>query len=324
MDLRTVKLWLASGTFTLAVGAAHAQSRNGHGPIPHRRIERPSPLPTPVVTGPALDVVFAIDATGSMGDEIEDVKDHVWQIATGLAAGTPRPDVRFGLVIYRDRGDSEHTRSFPLTRDLDAVHRELRAIQATGGGDNPEDVDAGLELAVREMDWSRPAARMVFLIGDAPPQNYGVDRSALLAEAVRREIRITTLEASGMNAQGTAAWRAIADRTGGHYEALMYTQTMRLADGRERTVIRAGSRSYVAPRVLSAAERSEDLATLTARGLARPAAPADLAAFDGAGRASRGAPGGAPARAAAPVENNVGASILRHARARAAEAGVGY
>ena len=43
----------------------------------------------------ALDVVFLIDATGSMGDEIEQLKANMVSVAEQIDKLTPRPDVRF-------------------------------------------------------------------------------------------------------------------------------------------------------------------------------------------------------------------------------------
>src|SRR5438045_3253196 len=79
------------------------------------------------VSRPRLDVVFAIDTTGSMGDEIDVVKGKLRSMVSEIARGNPRPDVRFGLVAYRDRGDAYVTRPTALTRDIDAV---VGAIQS--------------------------------------------------------------------------------------------------------------------------------------------------------------------------------------------------
>ena len=54
---------------------------------------------------PRLDVVFLLDATGSMGDEIDAVKEKIQEMISQIAVGDPAPDVRFGIVAYRDRRD---------------------------------------------------------------------------------------------------------------------------------------------------------------------------------------------------------------------------
>jgi hypothetical protein len=52
-----------------------------------------------------LDLVFLIDATGSMGDEIGKLKATLRTIANEVAQLPSRPDLCFGLVAYRDKGD---------------------------------------------------------------------------------------------------------------------------------------------------------------------------------------------------------------------------
>ncbi len=292
------------------------------------------PAETP--RGPRIDVVFAIDATGSMADEIQQVKQHLWATANGILQGDPQPDVRFGLVVYRDRTDSEHTRVVPLTRDVDAIHRELMNLRAMGGGDYPEDVDAALQLAVDEMNWSDTGAKLVFLIGDAPPKNYGVDRTALLERARRAEITFHTVQASGMTPEGGTLFTQIAQLTGGEAEILTYRQ-MIAHNGRQRLLLRRGEEVFMSRRPLRERERALSFRELRSRDLIRPA-PAAVARRAAPARARRrmargraGGPGGAPrsaaAPAAAPVEfsdSDIGGIVNREAR-RAAEAeGVSY
>ena len=59
---------------------------------------------------PRIDVVFLLDATGSMGDEIAVIKEKMREMISAIALGEPSPDVRFGIVAYRDRGDEYVTR----------------------------------------------------------------------------------------------------------------------------------------------------------------------------------------------------------------------
>lgn len=287
--------------------------------------------------GPRIDVVFAIDATGSMADEIQQVKQHLWATANGILQGDPQPDVRFGLVVYRDRGDAEHTRVVPLTRDIDAIHRELMNLRAMGGGDYPEDVDAAIQLAVDEMNWSDTGARLVFLIGDAPAKSYGVDRAALLERARRAEITFHTVQASGMSAQGGSLFTQIAQLTGGEAEILTYRQ-MIAHGGRQRLLLRRGEAVFMGRRPLREAERALSFRELQARDLIRPA-PAAVARRAAPARVRRRAhrrpgAGAVPPRgaarartAAAPVEfsdSDIGGIVNREAR-RAAEAeGVAY
>src|SRR4026208_1385681 len=93
-----------------------------------------SPEPTPpdpiVAPGHQIDVVFAVDTTGSMGGLIDGAKRTVWSIATHIRKTDEQADVRIGLVAYRDLGDDYVTRDFALTGDLDAVFTELSGHRA--------------------------------------------------------------------------------------------------------------------------------------------------------------------------------------------------
>lgn len=288
---------------------------------------------TPPTPPPRIDVVFVIDATGSMGDEIEQVKSHLQSTARSITSGLPRPDVRFGIVVYRDREDTEHTRMVPFTRNVDAVQSELASIQAIGGGDTPEDVDAGLTLAIQEMAWDPAAAHLLFLVGDAAPKDYGVDRQALLRRAREREIRIHSIQASGMDVEGARYFASLSNATGGVAEVLTYRHDV-VVDGGPRVLFRRGGDSFVTSRALTPAEAELSFTELDDRHLvvrdetgrfAAAAAPtAGMGGAPGARRATRGggaAPAAAPAGAA---DSDIGGIIARETRGAATERGVAY
>src|SRR5882724_11712513 len=140
---------------------------------PWRGADRPAPMRPAPVAKRAVDVVFAVDTTGSMGGLLEGAKRTVWSIATHIRKTDPEADLRVGLVAYRDIGDDYVTRDFALTGDLDAVFTELSGYQAAGGGDTPEDVDAALDDTLHKMAWRDDAKKLVFLVGDAPPASRG-------------------------------------------------------------------------------------------------------------------------------------------------------
>src|SRR5690606_159274 len=75
----------------------------------------PIPAPAPVAVDPskhAIDVVFAVDTTGSMSGLIDGAKRTVWSIATHIRQTDPNANLRIGLVAYRDIGDEYVTRPF--------------------------------------------------------------------------------------------------------------------------------------------------------------------------------------------------------------------
>ena len=157
----------------------------------------PAPTLDPVHEGTAhpVDIVFAVDTTGSMGGLLDGAKRTVWSIANQVRSIDPDADLRVGLVAYRDLGDDYVTRDFALTDDLDAMYVELTGYQAAGGGDVPENVDAALYDAVHKMKWRDGAKKMIFLVGDAPPSSRGevptFDLTAV--EAAKHQIKINTI-----------------------------------------------------------------------------------------------------------------------------------
>lgn len=173
---------------------------------------------------PRIDVVFVLDTTGSMSGLLDGAKQKIWAIANRLASGQPRPDLRVGLVAYRDLGDDYVTRRFDFSSDMDAVYAELLSYQAGGGGDHPEHVGRGLDDALNTMQWSSgdQVLRLVFLVGDAPPHDDHADTLPtveLAARAAASGIIINTIQC-GAARDTELAWRRIAAATGGEYASI--------------------------------------------------------------------------------------------------------
>lgn len=164
-----------------------------------------------------LDVVFVLDTTGSMSEEISALKGTIQKVASTLKGMKVQP--RLGLVEYKDRGDAYVTRMTQMTTDVAGFTERVAAIRASGGGDMPEHVNAGLRVAVDQLRWrDSSVARLVFLVGDAPPklQYQGdVSYARSVRTAGQKGIKVFTIAASGMNDQGQVVWRQIAQYTGG-------------------------------------------------------------------------------------------------------------
>ena len=164
-----------------------------------------------------VDLAFVLDTTGSMAEEIEAVKATIRTVADQL--GTAQTDVRIGLVEYKDRTDCLLTRTFPFSSDLRAFGGQVAAISASGGGDTPEDMHAGLAAALDKLQWRADAvARMVVVIADAPPHlDYKNQRDYADAakRAAARGIKLYSVSASGMDDTGQVVMRQLAQLTGG-------------------------------------------------------------------------------------------------------------
>lgn len=172
-----------------------------------------------------LDVVFLIDTTGSMGDEIARIKGSLLDVTGKLRSLEREFDLRYGAVLYRDLGDDYVTKAHPFTGDIEAFDRALADVQANGGGDGPESLNQGLAVAIDAMDWRRDAAKVVFLIADAQPHmDYEGDVSYATSAraALARGIRVHSVAASGLGDAGTVAFRQIAQLTRGKFIFIEY------------------------------------------------------------------------------------------------------
>lgn len=117
---------------------------------------------------PDVDIVFCVDTTASMQDDIDAVKAKLGELVDALAAA--HPDWQVGVATYRDRGDDYEAKTIQtLTRDKALAQAGVDALKAEGGGDYREHVYAGLDVALREQPWREGASRRILLIGDAPP-----------------------------------------------------------------------------------------------------------------------------------------------------------
>lgn len=170
---------------------------------------------------PKVDVVFVLDTTGSMGGLIQTAKDKIWSIATTMSQAQPTPDIRIGLVAYRDRGDQYVTQVVDLSDDLDSVYATLMDFTADGGGDGPESVNKALFDAVNSISWSQDpqAYQAVFLVGDAPPHmDYRDEKQypEIMAMAMEKGIVVNTIQCGEM-ALTLAPWQQIASLGKGSY-----------------------------------------------------------------------------------------------------------
>ena len=173
-----------------------------------------------------LDLLFLLDATGSMADEIDQIKTTLLSISERINALPSRPDLRFGMVTYRDRGDEFVTRVYDFDADVPTFLSTIQDVIADGGGDTPESLNEALHVAVHTPNWRLDdAIRLIVLVADAPPhldyvEDY--DYAAEMIEANRRGMKIFTIASSGLDSQGEYIFRQIAQHTMGRFIFILY------------------------------------------------------------------------------------------------------
>ncbi|WP_296679997.1 VWA domain-containing protein [Novosphingobium sp.] len=170
-----------------------------------------------VMAPPKLDLMLAIDTTGSMGDEIRYLQSELAAILDAIRTRHPGLDIRVGFVFYRDVGDDYVTNTVPLTRDFAAAQGALAQRYAGGGGDYPEAMDQALVRAARQ-DWRRDAVKSLLLVADAPPHDENMGMAWRAAEHLRaNRVHIVAVAASGVADKAEYAMRAMAALTQSRY-----------------------------------------------------------------------------------------------------------
>jgi hypothetical protein len=168
-----------------------------------------------------IDVAFVVDATGSMGDELEYLKVELVDVLSRVKSSNPGSTIRTGSVFYRDKGDDYVTRLSKFTNDHSTTVNFIKDQEAGGGGDWPEAVHSALGKAVKELAWSASAkTRLIFLVLDAPP-HYEPDVTEEIQEynrlAAENGIKIIPVTASGIDKGTELLMRFLAVSTNGTY-----------------------------------------------------------------------------------------------------------
>ena len=168
-----------------------------------------------------MDIVFAVDATGSMGDEIRYLQAELYDVIEKVKQGNPNLNLNMGSVFYRDKEDAYLTVQQDLTSDISKVMNFMKAQSADGGGDEPEGVDAAMEVAIGKFKWREDArARVMFLVLDASPHHDKETMEKLnkyTIMAAEKGIRIVPIVCSGIDKASEYLMRSMALATNGNY-----------------------------------------------------------------------------------------------------------
>ena len=115
-----------------------------------------------------FDIVFLIDATGSMGSYIEAAKCTAEDLSKILRQKFPETNFQYGYVFYRDPIDSNGDihEIINLTDNVNSLPEKIGKIVAKGGGDMPEDWAGAYKKVNEEVEW-RNGNKVIFHLADA-------------------------------------------------------------------------------------------------------------------------------------------------------------
>jgi len=168
-----------------------------------------------------VDLMFVIDTTGSMYDEIEYLKTELLNVINRVKDENKNAVIRLSVNFYRDEGDVYVLRSNDFTTDVEAMLQKLQQETANGGGDYPEAVHKALDDAINNHSWSENSVKLCFFVLDAPPH---IEQKDTLLPSIEKAsemgIRIIPVASSGVDTQTEFLLRTFSALTGGTYTFL--------------------------------------------------------------------------------------------------------
>lgn len=234
----------------------------------NRVVEVKLPVPRHNPQQIPLDIVFIMDTTGSMGEEISRLKNTIEIINMNLSSISIKPKLRFGMVLYKDVDDVYVTKVIPLTSSLDDFIKRLQEVEASGGGDGPEDLQSALSDSIKKIQWNSNGIRLSFIITDAPPHlDYGQKYTYAHAarDAQKMGIKFFSVGTGGLDLMGEYVLRQIAQYTYAKYIFLTYGEKGESEGGKEGSVSHHTGSNFQTDKLESIIIRfaKEELAHLT-------------------------------------------------------------
>lgn len=142
----------------------------------------------------SLDLVFVIDATESMKDDITKLRELMEGLLKDILPHYP--SYRIGLVLYKDYfEDFLVKQACPFTTDIAVFRKALGSFNVQGGRDIPEAVYEALDGALM-FSWNSASDKKVILIGDAPPHpkpRGRVTKESVDEKAVQKQVQMNVI-----------------------------------------------------------------------------------------------------------------------------------
>jgi hypothetical protein len=211
---------------------------------------RPTPAAAvPTKARPIVQIAILLDTSGSMDGLIEQAKTQLWKIVNEFAkarrAGMA-PDIQVALYQYGTPSLGVETgyikQLLPLTDDLDKVSEELFKLR-TNGGD--EYCGMVIQKAAQELKWSdaKDAYKAVFIAGNEPFTQGGVDYHVGCKEAITKGIIVNTIFCGSTQEGANSGWKDGAVLADGAYAAInQETKIVAIQAPQDKEIAELGSK----------------------------------------------------------------------------------
>lgn len=172
-----------------------------------------------------IEIMFVVDVTGSMGDEISFLKAELDDIIRRISANDTNTAIKLAFLFYRDLTDNVPFAEYGFCdatdfSDMQAMLAILNEQGAKGGGDNPEAVDEALKRAVNAQWSTGNTTKIIFHVLDAPAhsgEKYRKKFNEAVNTAAEKGIRICPVICSGADTLTEYTMREAAIYTGGTF-----------------------------------------------------------------------------------------------------------
>jgi Mg-chelatase subunit ChlD len=189
----------------------------------------------------AIDLVFCIDGTSSMGEEMAAVRKSTERLMADLKSKCD--DLRVRLVVFTDHTETQVIREWAFTTNTAELQRSIETVQVAGGGDTPEAVYTGLMTAINSQ-WRTGVQKLIVLIGDAPPNSSDPVK---LGDVKRRALEVDPADIY-----------PIAVANGGVIDPATLSSFQEIADGCRGQVLTTETAEELPEKIIEAVGRAID------------------------------------------------------------------
>ncbi len=176
-----------------------------------QRIEQISLLKDTTGGVNAADIIFVLDVTGSMGDEIAGVKNNIIEFADSLSERGI--DYQLGMVTFLDVIEN----TYPFTSDINQFKSWINEQYSHGGGDSPENsLDALMNAS--QFSFRNDSKRMIIWITDERYHESdnvtSLDRNQVINNLLLNNITVHAIASTGYK---SSSYDPIVNATGGNF-----------------------------------------------------------------------------------------------------------
>lgn len=167
-----------------------------------------------------IDLMFVVDTTTSMDDELEFLKNEISNVVEEVSSFN-NCAVNVAVLLYKDKGEIYETLYSEFTQDINEQFEFLENKIAYGGGDFEESVEVAIEEAASKSWSGNNSTKIIVHIGDAPAHDENInDWYNAVIDLCNKGIRLITVASSGINKKTEYLFRSMTLISNGTYVAI--------------------------------------------------------------------------------------------------------